>query len=157
MQSTLTTKLHSLCSQQLDTLREGVSAVDLQSVNIAAHARRHWGVPFHWSLLLDRAAAIRGDTLTVPELWDLQMITAAGQSPAFDPVACHTWSGCPEHLQKGSLRRLSQAFAAVCLRLFLERTSELVRRRYIGKLRELLSRIQAQCDAAQQEFDDASL
>ena len=40
-------------------------------------------------MLLNRIANMDQDTLDVPDLWDLQMITNAGQTREFSPWGCH--------------------------------------------------------------------
>lgn len=153
-----TTRLRSQRSNYLETLEQGFSSADLQSVNISAHARRYWPVQFTWMYLLERLTAIKGDTISVPELWELRMITDAGQHPKFNPVACHPWSGHPDAQATGTtLYRLQRVFAGYCARLMIDRGSAVTRKYYLQRLRGLSERITNLCDAAMLKYEDSLL
>jgi hypothetical protein len=158
MSNTLTSNLRSRRNQLIESFEQGFSSSDIQSVNILAHARRHWPVQFTWTYLLERLTVIQGDTITVPELWELRMITDAGQHPDFNPLACHPWSGYNQpHPADRTLQRLSRVFAGCCARLMIDRGSAVTRQYYIRRLRAVLVRVTNLCNAAQQEYDDNCL
>lgn len=146
MSTTLTTTLRSLRSLFLEAVQSDFRSVDVLHLNLAAHARTKWGNQYSWQVLLARIADMKGDTVGAAELWDLQMITNAGQIVEFSPWGCHVVSGAHQALRPDAhIARLNAVFAGNCRKLWQNRESRTARQYCLARLKRWLVRIEREC------------
>jgi len=147
MSTTFTTTLQSLRSTFLEVIQNDFRSVDVLHLNLAAHARTRWGNQYSWQVLLARIADMQGDTVTAAELWDLQMITSAGQTAEFSPWGCHVVSGGVNSALRPDdhITRLNVVFAGNCRKLWQNREIRTTRQYCLDRLKHWLVRIEREC------------